>query len=112
MAIIKICNYFISTNYKRAEIKDKFEESLSRFIEESDPDVNFDLSLFVESLTEDGEDFELLSEIDEDDAEIEYNEEDIDAFVEKILNAYVDEEDVSGDDKDDMGLHDGDDFED
>ena len=110
MAIIRICNYFISTNYKRSEVKEKFEESLSSFIEEMDPDVNFDLALFVESLTEDGEDFELLSEIDEDDAEIEYNEEDVDAFVDKVLNAYVDEEDVEDDD-DDVSSDSGDDFD-
>lgn len=93
MAIIRVCNYFISTNYKRSEVKEKFEEALSKFVEEADPDLSFDLALFVESLTEDSEDFELLSEIDEDDAEIEYNEEDVDAFVEKVLNAYVEEED-------------------
>lgn len=110
MAIIRICNYFISTNYKRSEVKEKFEEALSRFVEEADPDVNFDLALFVESLTEDSEDFELLSEIDEDDAEIEYNEEDVDAFVEKILNAYVDEEDVEDDD-DNARLEDVEDFD-
>lgn len=97
MAIIRVCNYYISTNYKKSELREKFEESLSRFIEELDPDVDFDLSLFVESLTEDSEDFELLSEIDEDDAEIEYNEEDVDAFVEKVLNAYVDEDDFEDD---------------
>ncbi len=93
MAIIRICNYFISTNYKKSEVKEKFEEALSSFVEDSDPNLSFDLDLFVEGLTEDSEDFELLSEIDEDDAEIEYNEEDVDAFVEKVLNAYVDEED-------------------
>ncbi len=111
MAIIRICNYFISTNYKRSEVKEKFEEALSDFIEELDPDVNFDLSLFVESLTEDSEDFELLSEIDEDDAELEYNEEDVDAFVEKILNAYVDEDGIEDED-DDMMLDEGEDFDD
>ena len=98
MAIIRICNYFISTNYKRSEVREKFEEALSKFVEEADPDINFDLAIFVESLTEDSEDFELLSEIDEDDAEIEYNEEDVDAFVEKVLNAYVDEDEVEEED--------------
>lgn len=93
MAIIRIVNHFISTNYKRSEAKERFEEALTAFVEDGDKDVTFDLSRFVESLTEDSEDFELLSEIDEDDAEIEYNEEDVDAFVDKILNAYADEDD-------------------
>ena len=110
MAIIRVCTYYISTNYKKGEAKEKFEEALTSFVEDMDPDVNFELSLFIEGLTEDSQDFELLSEIDEDDAEIEYNEEDVDAFVEKILNEYLDEDVVEEDD--DFDEDEEDDYED
>ena len=92
MAIIRVCSYYISTNYKKSEAKEKFEEALTTFIESMDPDVSFELRLFVEDLTEDSQDFELLSDIDADDAEIEYNEEEIDEFVEDVLSEYVDED--------------------
>lgn len=88
MSVIKVCNYHISTNYKKSELKEKFEEALTRFLEDSDPDVGFNLDLFIDTLTEDGEDFEMLSEIDEDEADIEYTEEQIDEFVDKIMSDY------------------------
>lgn len=93
MAIIRVCNYFISTNYKKSEAKEKFEEALTSFVEDFDKDMSFELALFIESLTEDGEDFEMLSDIDDDESELEYSEEDIDVLVNKLLNAYVDEDD-------------------
>ena len=92
MSVIKVFNYHISTNYKKSEAKEKFEEALTNFVEDSDPDIGFNLDHFVESLTEEEEDFELLSEIDEDEADIEYTEEQIFEFVEKIVNAYEDED--------------------
>ena len=100
MAIIRVCTDYISTNYKRSEAREKFEEALAVFVEDMDPDLAFDLALFIESLTEDSQDFELLSEIDADDAEIEYNGEDIDALVEKVLSEYVDEEELQDDNED------------
>ena len=97
MSIIRVCTDYISTNYKKSEAREKFEEALTLFVEDMDPDLTFDLSIFIETLTEDSQDFELLSEIDADDAEIEYNGEDIDALVEKILSEYVDEDDFQDD---------------
>jgi hypothetical protein len=92
MTVFRICNYYISTNYKKTEARDKFEEVLTAYLNE-DPDVQFRLDNFIESITEDGQDFEILSELEEDEVDIEYNEEDIDDFIEDITNGYVAEDD-------------------
>lgn len=86
MSIIKICNYSLSTNYKKTEVREKFEEILTSFLENSDPSIGFNLDHFIETITEDSDDFEILSEIDNDDPDIEYNEEQVDDFVELALS--------------------------
>jgi hypothetical protein len=92
MTVFRICNYYISTNYKKTEARERFEEVLSDYLN-ADPDVQFRLDNFIESITEDGQDFEILLELDEDEVDIEYNEEDIDDLIEDITNGYVAEDD-------------------
>jgi len=92
MTIIRLCNYYVLTSYKKTDAKEKIEEEWTKFVEKGDPDMPFSLDHFVESLTEDGQDFELMTDLNDEDPDIEYNEEQVDEFVDKIVSGYEDEE--------------------
>ena len=101
MAVIKICNHYLISNYKKEELREKFEEELGNFIEGLEQNTPFDLDFFIEELLEIDEEFELLLDIDKDDMDIEYTEEQIDEFVENRTSSYQDDEfystDIEGD---------------
>ncbi len=98
MAILKVCNYFLLTNYKPEEIVVKFEEVLSDYLEDIDEDSAFNLEFFIEDLIENNEEFDMASDSERsEDIDAEYNEEAIDLFVEEKLSIYEEEETLDDD---------------
>ncbi len=94
MTIIKLCDYYIITNYKKSDAKEKLEERIIDFLDNLDRDVPFDLSDFVDELTEDERDFELMTNTNDEDPDIEYNAEEMDDFIDNLLTTEVDSEEV------------------